>query len=103
MKRISLYEKTNTYVYFKEESIFDYKRELVTSSLNQTTKQRILFSSIFPTNFFSVWADELKTNFLLVLIMKDGGVDKAVVDCRQHQLGRMADFPPLLTFLVFDL
>ena len=26
-----------------------------------------------------------------------------VIDFRQHQLGQTADFPPLLTFLVFDL
>ena len=36
-------------------------------------------------------------------IMKDGGVNKTVIDCWQNQLGQMADFPPLLTFLIFDL
>jgi hypothetical protein len=35
--------------------------------------------------------------------MEDGGVDRTIIDCRQHQLGQMADFPPLLKFLVFDL
>ena len=35
--------------------------------------------------------------------MEDGGVDKTVIDCQQNQLGQMADFPPLLTFLIFDL
>ena len=25
-----------------------------------------------------------------------GGVDRTVIDCRQHQLGQMANFPPLL-------
>ena len=35
--------------------------------------------------------------------MEDGGVDRTVIDCRQNQLGQMADFPPLLTFLTFDL
>ena len=35
--------------------------------------------------------------------MEDGGVDRTVIDCRQKQLGQMADFPPLLTFLIFDL
>ena len=35
--------------------------------------------------------------------MEDGGVDRTDKDCWQHQLGRMADFPLLLTFLVFDL
>ena len=35
--------------------------------------------------------------------MEDGGVGMTVIDCRQHQLGEMEDFPPLLTFLVFDL
>jgi hypothetical protein len=36
-------------------------------------------------------------------IMKDGGVDGTVIDCRQKQLGQVADLPPLLTFLTFDL
>ena len=31
--------------------------------------------------------------------MEDGVVDRIVINCRQHQLGQMADFPPLLTFL----
>ena len=35
--------------------------------------------------------------------MEDGDVDRTVLDCWQHQLGQMADFPPLLTLLVFDL
>ena len=35
--------------------------------------------------------------------MEDGGVDMAVIDCWQHKFGQMADFPSLLTILVFDL
>ena len=35
--------------------------------------------------------------------MEDGGVDRAVIDCRQNQLGQMANFLPLLTFSIFDL
>ena len=35
--------------------------------------------------------------------MEDGGVDRTVIDCWQNQLGQMADFPPLLFILVFDL
>ena len=35
--------------------------------------------------------------------MEDGGVDRTVIDCWQHQLGQMADFPSPLTFLVFEL
>ena len=35
--------------------------------------------------------------------MEDGGVDRTVIDCQQNQLGQMADFPPHLTFLIFDL
>ena len=31
--------------------------------------------------------------------MEDGGVDRTVIDCQQNQLGQIADFPPLLTFL----
>ena len=41
--------------------------------------------------------------FFRVLPMDDGGVDRTVLDCWQHQLGQMADFPPLLFILVFDL
>ena len=29
--------------------------------------------------------------------------EQAVIERRQHQLGRMADFPPPVTFSVFDL
>jgi hypothetical protein len=36
-------------------------------------------------------------------IMEDGGVDRTVIDCLKHQWGKIADFPPLLAFLVFDL
>ena len=32
--------------------------------------------------------------------MEDKGVDATVIESRQHQLGQMADFPPLLTILV---
>ena len=35
------------------------------------------------------------------LRMEHGG--RTIIDCRQHQFGQMADFPPLLTFLVFDI
>ena len=28
--------------------------------------------------------------------MEDGGVDTTVIDSRQHKMGQMADFPPLL-------
>ena len=35
--------------------------------------------------------------------MEDGGVDTTVIDSRQHNMGRMADFPPLLASLVFYL
>ena len=35
--------------------------------------------------------------------MEDGGVDRTATDCRQNQFGQMADFPPVLTFLIFDL
>ena len=35
------------------------------------------------------------------LIMNDGGVDRTVIDCGQNQLGQMAEFLPLLTFLKF--
>ena len=37
------------------------------------------------------------------LLMEGGDVDRTVIDCWQHQLSQMADFPPLLTISVFDL
>ena len=33
--------------------------------------------------------------------MEDEGVDRTDIDCRQNQLGQMADFLPLLTFLIY--
>ena len=36
--------------------------------------------------------------------MEDGGVDTTLIECsRQHKIGRMADFPPILASSVFDL
>ena len=35
--------------------------------------------------------------------MEDGGVDRAVKDCWQHQLGQMSEIPSLCSILVFDL
>ena len=35
--------------------------------------------------------------------MEDEGADRTVIYCWQNQLGRMADFPPLLVSSVFDL
>ena len=32
-----------------------------------------------------------------------GFVKRTVIERRQHQLGRMADFPPPVSFSVFDL
>ena len=43
------------------------------------------------------------SSFWLESTMEDGGVDRTVIDCQQNQLGQMADFPPHLTFLIFDL
>ena len=37
------------------------------------------------------------------LIHSTGGVESTVIERRQQQLGRMADFPPPVTFSVFDL
>ena len=34
--------------------------------------------------------------------MEDGGVDTTVIESRQHKIGQMADFPPLLASSVFD-
>ena len=36
------------------------------------------------------------------LTMEDGGVDRTVIDCWQNQMGPIANFPPLLTFSIFD-
>ena len=35
--------------------------------------------------------------------MEDGDVDTYVIKSQQHQLGKLADFPPLLISLFFDL
>ena len=34
--------------------------------------------------------------------MEDGGVDTTVIESRQHKMGRIGDFPPLLAFSIFD-
>ena len=34
--------------------------------------------------------------------MEDGGVYTTVIESRQHKMGQMADFPPLLASSVFD-
>ena len=34
--------------------------------------------------------------------MEDGGVDTTVTESRQHKMGQMADFPPLLASSGFD-
>ena len=34
--------------------------------------------------------------------MEDGGVDRTVIDYRQNQFGQRADFPNLITILVFS-
>ena len=39
----------------------------------------------------------------IYLIMEDGGVDTTVIDSREHNMGRMADFSPLVASPVFDL
>ena len=39
----------------------------------------------------------------MVEFMEDGGIDRTVIDCQQNQLGQMADFLLLLTFIIFDL
>ena len=38
-----------------------------------------------------------------ILIEAHGGSDSTVIKRRQQQLGRMADFLPSVTFIVFDL
>ena len=42
-------------------------------------------------------------SFDLIPTKEGGGVDRTAIDCRQHQLVQMVDFPPLLTLLVIDL
>ena len=39
----------------------------------------------------------------LTINMEDEGVDRTVKDCWQNQLGQMAVFLPVLTFIIFDL
>ena len=35
--------------------------------------------------------------------MEDGGVDTTVIDRRQHKMGQMAGFPPLIASSILDL
>ena len=35
------------------------------------------------------------------LSMEDGGIDRTVIDCWQHQMGQIANFSPLLTYFYF--
>ena len=57
------------------------------------TKPKIYFFIFNLENAIEILGDSIE----------DGGVDRTVIDCWQNQLGQMADFPPLLTFLIFDL
>ena len=40
---------------------------------------------------------------IVLKTMEDGVVDTIVIESRQHKMGRMTDFPPLLASSVFDL
>ena len=49
-------------------------------------------------------SDDFLSNLLEVRNeYRHGGVDKTVIDCRQIQLGQMAEFSSPLNFLNFDL
>ena len=39
----------------------------------------------------------------MIFTMENEGVDNIVRDRRHHKMGQMADFPPLLASLIFDL
>ena len=43
----------------------------------------------------------VKSEVILGTMEDDGGVDTTVIDSRQHKMGHMADFPPLLASSVF--
>ena len=45
----------------------------------------------------------LAKSYKLGIPMEDVDVDRTVIGCRQNQLDQMADFPPLLTFLIARL
>ena len=61
------------------------------------------FSVYFVKEYISLYYIKSLRLVTLGNLVEDGGVDRSVIECRQNQLGQMADFPPLLTFLVFDL
>ena len=57
---------------------------------------------VFQAIFFSEFLHKLRFQkvvwFLHIVHAEDRGVDRTVIDCRQNQLGQMADFPSILTF-----
>ena len=50
-----------------------------------------------------VSAKFLEQKYKPELAAQYGGVESTVIERRQHQLGRMVDFPHPVTFSVFDL
>ena len=52
---------------------------------------------------FTVKLDTGVTKPLETIVNDHGCVKSTVIERRQHQSGRMADFPPTVTFSVFDL
>ena len=56
-----------------------------------------VFQVIFFQNFYISSVFKRLFDFY-ALFMEDRGVDRTVIDCRQNQLGQMADFPPLNFF-----
>ena len=47
---------------------------------------------------FSLHLIEISENDFWGVFLEDGGVDTTVIESRQHKMGQMADFPPLLAF-----
>ena len=58
--------------------------------------------SIFPEGEGDGFESRLPLKIFSALpVMEDGGIDRTVIDCWQHQMGQIANFSPLLTYFYF--
>ena len=108
IKTLAIDQKWTYLIYLTKEDI-KIKKKIPKKSMENFCKCFIIriitleeHSLVFTLFDHSEFLSALFSNFCL-LPMENGGVDRTVIDCRQNQLGQMADFPPLLTFLIFDL
>ena len=92
---------TKTAIDVSQISLDFYHKTHFSSNLFNFTPCRHRVFSFVSHEVLSITYVQLKTSNMYNN-MEDGLVDSTVIDCRQNQLGQMADFPPLLTFYIFD-